>query len=458
VVESANLTVQISALRRILDEGRTEGSCIQTVAARGYRFIHPVITQKCSNRFDDTAQAPRLSIVVLPFTNLSSDSEQEYFADGITDDLTTDLSRISGSFVIARNTALTYKGKEVSAKQIGRELGVRYVLEGSVRRSGDRVRINAQLIETETEAHLWAERFERDTGDLFALQDEITSRIATALDLALMDAESLRRTEHPDARDYIFRGYAVASKPPTRENYAEAVRCFECALALDPRSAEAQGSLADVLMGRVLDEMTDTVAADIARAEDLVKQALAASPRSSVGHYAKGNILRQTGRYEAAIPEYETVIELDRNEPGAYANLGWCKLLTGSIEEAIPALERALRLSPRDTRAGNWSGRIGLVHLLQSRFEEAILWLEKGRSASPALAYLCVWLASAYALKGATERAGAELAEARRLRANGCCTTIAQLRADWIDAAPKIRWLVETTFFAGLRKLGVSEE
>ena len=204
--------------------------------------------------------------------------------------------------------------------------------------------------------------------------------------------------------------------------------------------------------------MTDTASADIARAEDLIARALAASPRSLSTHYAKSNLLRHTGRYEAAIREYEKVIELDRNEPGAHANLGWCKLLTGSIEEAIPALEHALRLSPRDTRAGNWSARIGLVHLLQSRTDEAILWLEKGRSASPALPYVYGWLASAHALKGATERAAAELAEARRLGGQGSYATIARLRADWIYGAPNIRTLVEATFYAGLRKLGVPEE
>jgi len=204
--------------------------------------------------------------------------------------------------------------------------------------------------------------------------------------------------------------------------------------------------------------MTDTASADIARAEDLIARALAASPRSLSTHYAKSNLLRHTGRYEAAIREYEKVIELDRNEPGAHANLGWCKLLTGSIEEAIPALEHALRLSPRDTRAGNWSARIGLVHLLQSRTDEAILWLEKGRSASPALPYVYGWLASAHALKGATERAAAELAEARRLGGQGSYATIARLRADWVHAAPNIRTLLEATFFAGLRKLGVPEE
>jgi adenylate cyclase len=152
--------------------------------------------------------APRLSIVVLPFANLSDDREQQYFADGITEDLTTDLSRIDGSFVISRNTAFTYRDKPIDTKQIGRELGVRYVLEGSVRRSGNQVRVNAQLIDAETDAHLWAERFDRDTSDLFALQDEITSRIAVTLNLELVRAEAGRTTEHPEALDYILRGRA----------------------------------------------------------------------------------------------------------------------------------------------------------------------------------------------------------------------------------------------------------
>ncbi len=186
------------------------------------------------------AVAPRLSIVVLPFTNLSDDREQKYFADGITEDLTTDLSRIADMFVISRNTAFTYRNKPVEAKQIGRELGARYVLEGSVRRAGSQVRVNAQLIDAETDAHLWAERFDRDMGDLFVLQNEITSRIAVALDLELVGAEVARPTDHPDALDYILRGRAAGLKPPSRDKYAEAVSLFERALTLDPGSAAAQ--------------------------------------------------------------------------------------------------------------------------------------------------------------------------------------------------------------------------
>jgi TolB-like protein len=191
-----------------------------------------------------SAGVPRLSIVVLPFTNMSSDPEQGYFGDGITEDLTTDLSRIADMLVISRNSAFTYKDKPVNAKQVGRELGVRYVLEGSVRRSGNQVRVNAQLIDAQTDAHLWAERFDGDTGDLFAVQDEITSRIAVALDLELVSAEVTRPIEHPDALDYILRARAARLKPPSRENRAEVISLFERALALDPQSVEAQSRLA----------------------------------------------------------------------------------------------------------------------------------------------------------------------------------------------------------------------
>jgi TolB-like protein len=222
--------------------------------------------------------APRLSIVVLPFANLSNDPDQQYFADAVTEDLTTDLSRLAHMFVISRNTAFTYRNKPVDAKQIGRELGVRYALEGSIQRSGNQVRVNAQLIDAETDAHLWAERFDREMGDLFVLQNEITGRIAVALNLELIGVEASRPTDRPDALDYIFRGRAVFAKPTSRENYAEAISMYERALALDPSSAEAQSLLASALAGRLLERMSASRAADIERAEEMARQALPHRP------------------------------------------------------------------------------------------------------------------------------------------------------------------------------------
>jgi TolB-like protein/Flp pilus assembly protein TadD len=401
---------------------------------------------------------PRMSIVVLPFANLSDDREQQYFADGITEDLTTDLSRLAGMLVISRNTAFTYRNKSIDTKQIGRELGVRYVLEGSVRRSGNQIRINAQLIDAETDTHLWAGRFNGDTSDLFALQDEITTRIAVALNLELIGAEAARSTERPDALDYILRARAAAVKPPSRENRAERISMYERALALDPGSIEAQSWLANALAGRVLANMTDTAAADILRAEGLAGRALAASPRSPLPHYTKGQVLRAQRRYAEAIPEYETVLALDRNWVSAFFGLGQCKLITGSIEETIPLVERAIQLSPRDPELGVWYQQIGQVHLLQSRTDDAILWLEKARNYIPAHSMIHADLASAYGLNGEMERAAAELTEARRLSSDDRYSSLARLRAVRFHVAPKIRALHEATYFVGLRNAGMPDE
>jgi adenylate cyclase len=419
----------------------------------------PVLSARPAASVAQLAVAPRLSIVVLPFANLSNDPEQQYFDDGISEDLTTDLSRIEGMFVISRNTAFTYRKKPVDTKQIGRELGVRYVLEGSVRRSGNRVRINIQLIDSETDAHLWAERFDRDTSDLFALQDEITGRIANALNLALIGVEAARPTEHPDALDYILQGRAAFSRPTTRDSLAEAIGLFERALALDPHSVEAQSWLARMLVGRVSNQMSSTEAADIARAEGLIAKALAVSPSNPLAHYAKGFLLATQNRRAEAIPEFEAVVAADRNWAAAIAQLGRCRFVVGSIEEMIPAQEQAIRLSPRDPLIYAWCFWIGQGHLLQSRTEEAIVWLVKACSANPAVPSVHAWLASAYALKGESERAAGELAEARRLNGDDRYSSMVRLRAVVrVWGAPKISALREATFLSGLRKAGMPEE
>ena len=402
--------------------------------------------------------APRLSIVVLPFTNLSNDPEQQYFADGITEDLTIDLSRLWDMFVISCTTAFTYRNKSLDTKQIGRELGVRYLLEGSVRRSGHKVRINAQLIDAEIDAHLWAEQFDGDMGDLFALQNEITGRIAVALNIELINREAARPIENPDAFDYVLRGRAASAKPMTRANYAEVVDLFERALALDPRSVEAESRLAIALTARVLDQMTASTAADIARAETLIRRVTATAPLSPLTHFAKGQLLRVQRRYAEAIPEYEAAITLNRNWVNAFGLLAECKLFTGSIDNMIPLMEHAIRLSPRDPSIGIWYFRIGVAHLLQSHIDEAIVWLEKARSANSELPYAHSHLASAFALNGETERAAIELAEARRLSGDNRYSSFALLKAVQYWGVPKIRALYEATYFAGLRKAGMPEE
>jgi TolB-like protein/DNA-binding winged helix-turn-helix (wHTH) protein/Flp pilus assembly protein TadD len=531
IVEEGNLTVQISALRRILDENRNEGSCIQTVPGRGYRFIapvtrgepaappqstpsprngrgHPVVDntkledpvplgqigstlepmRRAEHRrrgrvvaavigalclisvvvvgtarwhgpwFKAVHPMPRLSIAVLPFTNLSDDREQRYLADGITEDLTTDLSRIAPMFVISHRTAFGYRDNRADIQQIGHELSVRYFVEGSVRRSGDEVLVDAKLIDAESGSLLWAERFKRDAGDFFTLQDEITSRIAVALNLELLTAAATRSVEHPDALDYILRGRAVYLRVSPRDGHAEAISLFERALALDPRSLEAQSRLAMALTARLLDEVTESAEADIRRAQELIGQALTNSPHDPLAHYAKGLLLRAQHRCGDAVPEYEAAIAFNRNWASAYADLGWCKFLVGSIEQAMPLMERAADLSPRDPQIGNWDSRIGLTYLVQSRLNDAVLWLEKARGAAPELPWVHLRLAAAYGLQGEIERAAAEIAEAQRMDGQGPDLTIAHLKVPGFSSGTKTSALFDTTYFAGLRKAGMPEE
>ena len=249
-------------------------------------------------------------------------------------------------------------------------------------------------------------------------------------------------------------------KPRTADTYREAINSFECALALDPRSVEAQSRLAHSLVSRVLDGMADSAAADLARADGLIERALAASPRYAPAHFVKGHLLRAQNRWGEAIPEYEMVLASNRNSAVALSRLGWCKLYVGSIEEVIPLVEQAIRLSPRDPGIGSFYQLIGTVHLLLSRTDEAIVWLEKTRSAMPTVPINRSRLAAAYALRGETERAAAELAEARRLARDDLFSSIAHLRAfpgAWWGV-PKVRALYEATYFDGLRKAGLPEE
>ena len=270
--------------------------------------------------------------------------------------------------------------------------------------------------------------------------------------------EASRQIEAPDTRDYILRGRAMRLRPPSRENRAEQVLQFEQGLALDPQSVGAQSWLAIELAARAVDLMTDTPAADIARAEELAKRAVAAAPRYSVARFAMAQVLRAQHRYDEAIGEYEAVISLNRNWAHAYSHLGWCKFMTGLVEALIPAQEEAIRLSPRDPQIGLFYSRIGRAHLLQSRIEEAVVWCEKARNATPAAAIFRSFLASSCALKGDMERAAAELAEARRLVGDDRYSSIARVRAVTPWGVPAISDLAEATYLVGLRLAGMPEE
>jgi TolB-like protein/class 3 adenylate cyclase/cytochrome c-type biogenesis protein CcmH/NrfG len=353
----------------------------------------------------DTARiAPRLSIVVLPFANLSDNPDQEYFADGLTEDLTTDLSRIDGSFVIARNSAFAYKNKPTDARQIGRDLGVRYVLEGSVRRSGDQVRVNAQLIDAETGAHLWAERFDRVRADLIEMQNEITAGIASTLRVRLIDIESRRgqreRPDNPDAMDLAMRGWALIYASQTGDNNVAARHWFEEALKVDPNVTSALAGLGFTHVRDVLNRWTNAPEDHLRRADELITRALALRPNDAATHQYKALLRRAQRRSAEAITAAEQAVSLNRNLAAAYTETGWNYALLGQPEKTEGYVRQGIRLSPRDPFLVYWLLYIGVAQLHQQQDEAALDTFRRAIDADPAFPSSYGWLAAAYVLTG----------------------------------------------------------
>jgi adenylate cyclase len=364
------------------------------------------------------ATAPRLSIVVLPFENAGGDPEQDYFADGITDDLTTDLSHLQDSFVISRGTAFTYKGKPVDAKAIGKELGVRYLLEGSVRRLGEKVEINAQLISTETGAHVWADRFEGERSKLGELQVDAVSRLANSLGgvgVGLVKAEALRamreRPSNPDAVDLAMQAEYKSNLPDNKATFNDAVTLAERALALDPQNVRALTALSYALFSRVNDRWSDDPAGDLARGEKAADAAVALQPENPWAHLGKAQIYYAKRQFGPSITELETVIALDPNDAFAQAFLGFLKVYLGRAEDGFAEVETAFRLSPRDPSAPWWQFWMCVLHNHLAQWEQAIPWCEKSIAGMPQVFFPYVELAAAYAWAGRDKEAKETVAQ-----------------------------------------------
>src|SRR5271154_5573617 len=354
------------------------------VRAYAVRTNHASIARAPSATAPERQGPQRLSIVVLPFANLGGDAEQEYFVDGVTESLTTDLSRIRGSFVIGRNTAFTYKGKAVDLKQIGRELNVRYVLEGSVQRGGDRIRVNVQLIDAESGNHLWAERFDKPLADLFDMQDEIVARLADALNAQLVAAEARRaeKAPNPDSMDLHFQGLASMNKGVTPDNVVQARRFFDRALSADPDNVDALigSARADNVAGAFL-FVIDPAAAFLA-AEAKLTRALCSVPDHPGAHMYLGLLQIVTKRAAQGIAECEHALALDRNLTDAHSYVGFGKIYIGRAEETEAHIVEALRLSPRDTMAYNWMSYAGIAKNYLGLYDQAIPWFRRAIEAN----------------------------------------------------------------------------
>jgi len=350
---------------------------------------------------------PRLSIVVLPFANLSGDPGQDYFADGVTGSLTTDLSRISGSFVIGQHTAFTYKGKSVDVRQIGRELNVRYALEGSVQRCDNRLRVNVQLIDAKTGTHLWADRFDKPIADLLDMQDEIVARIARTLDIQLIVAEVRRtaRTRNPEAMDFYFQGRHSWSKGITFEYVTEARSSFEQALAIDPQNVEAMSWIATIETALGLLFLTDHPHEHLTRAETIVLRALCLAPDHAWAHHVLGALMITTNRVAQGVAECERALALDRNLADAHEMIGAAKCYAGCSADTESHINEALRLSPRDISAYRWMFTAGFAKLQIAADAEAAAWFSRGIEANRNYPGLHFGYAAALALLGRLDEA-----------------------------------------------------
>jgi TolB-like protein len=356
------------------------------------------------------ASAPPLSIVVLPFANLGEADKDEQFADGITETLTTDLARIAHSAVIARNTAFTFKGKAVDARQIGKQLGVRYILEGSVQRSGDRIRVNVQLIDAESGNHLWADRFDKTSGDLLQMQDEIVARVAGALNAPLMAAEAQRaeRSAEPASTDLYFQGMAWVNKGLRPDWLAQARSCFEKARAIDDTNLEALIGIGMVDTLRGVACAGDNPAAALQSAESLLTEALSLAPDHSWAHCLMAAVLISTRRAERGIMECERALGLNPSLASAHAMLGLAKYLLGQGEETESHVEEALRLSPLDTFAYLWMLFAGVAKIQTEEYAKAVEWLRRSIDTNPNSPWAYFHLGAALQLSGKAAEARAE--------------------------------------------------
>ena len=403
-------------------------------------------------RLTKPAQAAHLSMVVLPFTNLSGDPSQEYFADGVTENLTTELSRIRDSFVIARNTAFTYKGKSIDAKQIGKELGVRYLLEGSVQRDQNRVRVNTQLIDAESGAHLWVNRFEGDVADLFKLQDEIVARLANTLNYELIKADAARgaRSTSPDANDLVMHGRALMNDPAlfsSKENVYAARALFEQALAIDPNNAGAITPLADTYLREYLFGWGNSGTDYDDKILGQLDRAIALAPDYALPYVLKGWYLAVSHRSDEAVRAADAGLAVNPNTPDFYGARAAAEIALRHFDQAKSDLQQAIQLSPRDPFITIRHTQLGDVEIGVGRPEAAIVEYRKSLDAGDHTYWNYANLAAAYALLGKMDEAKPFVAETLRL-----------------NPSFTIKWYREhlpydlPTRDEGLRKAGFAEE
>jgi TolB-like protein len=459
IVSESTQASRTNAARRAIGDTGEQQRLIRTTIGKGIRFVGEIHEQQ--NWSSAGPVAPRLSIVVLPFANFSSDPELEHFADGITADLTTDLWRISGGCLVARNTAITFKRNPVDVKKIGRELGVRYVVEGSVRQASDLVRLNVQLTDAESGTHLWVNRLDSDVANFAQVQSEITGRLARAINFKIVEAEGLRIEREgaldPDPRDLVIRGWAVLVRPVSAATLQEARRIFEQVLEINRDSLDAKVGLAHALSANIASGWSTAIRQDEVRAEQLLLEAIEIDASSFRARQALGLLRRLQNRLEESRIELETVIALVPNYAPAFCQLGMTLICLGEPELAIPEIEKGIRLDPHDGASPISAYSIlSLAHLLLGHVEHAIELARTARARNPRLYFPHMLLAAALALKGELAEAKSALAGGIRIRPE--FNSLARLRAYTTWGNTRFTALRENTLDLGLRRAGMPDQ
>jgi TolB-like protein len=430
-VEESNLTVQVAALRKIMGPAPDGGEWIITVQRMGYQLVlpqpHPAAMAPSMDGSAVEAKTGKPSIAVLPFDNMSPDPSQEFFADGITEDLTTALSRLKGFFVIARNTMFTYKGKPVNIRNVGQELGVRYLLEGSVRSAGGRIRISTQLIDASSGNHIWGERYDRSTDDLFAIQDEITTSVAARISSELLMAEHERTARKPptnlDAWECFVRAVFLVSRL-SEEDSREAMLLLERAIASDPNYAQALGLIAFISTWRAAQGWDERTAA-FDRTRDLGTRAIAADDREPWAWIGHGTIGLGTRDSRSAISSFERAIELNPNFAMAHGLTSLAYSFAGQATEAIRHLDEAMRLSPREVFQGAYIQQYAFAHFQGADYAKSLEYARRAHQLRPGHVYPMIIGAASAGYLGDKEEAAVLI---RSLKA-----TLPHATASWIE-------------------------
>ncbi len=461
IVSDSTLTSHINALRKAIGDTGDEQRLIRTIARKGYRFVADVRETDGANtpNRERSAMPPqavtlpdRPSIAILPFLNLSGDPSQDYFVDGVVEDITVAMSRIGGLFVIARNSSFTYKGRAVDVKQVGRELGVRYILEGSLRQSANRVRMTGQLVDATTGANLWSERFEGRLDDIFALQDQLTEEVVGAIAPQLERAEIERAkhkpTESLDAYDYYLRAMAKLHQG-TREASDEALGLFSKAIELDAEYAPAYAMAAWCYVWRKVNDWMKDRAKEFAEGTRLTRRAIELGMDDAVALTRAGHALAHLADdLDAGLALLDRAKILNPNLAAAWFLGGFVRVWRGDPDGAIEHFAQAMRLSPRDPETYRMQAGMAVAHLFAGRFDEASSWASKPLQDLPSFVMAVAIIAASHALAGRTAEAQRAM---RHLRQIDPALRIATI-GDWL---PIRRPQDLATLSDGLRKAGL---